>query len=101
MGFISDFLSNFATNKWTTTSFAVELEDKYALPAAEDFVYPNGEVICEALEKYACSSRKSVDIICRTAPVTFWLNRKEKYQVEVRRDWNTGVLVLYCVKVNE
>lgn len=101
MGFISDFLSNFTVDKWTTTSFVVELEDKYALPAAEDFVYPDGEVICHTLEKYAHSSKKSVDIISRTTPVTFWLNQTEKYQVEIRRAWDTEVLAMYCVKIND
>lgn len=108
MGFVKDFTENLADHTiefvdgLTRKAFIVYFDDIFTYPAEKDFIYPNNKIICEALEKYGADNNEEIGFISREKPITFWLNRKEKYEavLELGLGRVQGYAVR-CVQVKE
>lgn len=61
-------------------SFAIGLDDKYSF-IGKGFIFPNDQVKCAAIEKYAAGSGQKIDILNRTSPIRILVNGRDIYEV--------------------
>ncbi|HBQ46890.1 MAG TPA: hypothetical protein DD737_07410, partial [Ruminococcaceae bacterium] len=45
------------------------------------FIFPNDQVKCAAIEKYAAGSGQKIDILNRTSPIRILVNGRDIYEV--------------------